>query len=84
MRKEVRKQLEDLSEKAFGNKNYYRRIEKYGLTYKDPSGSGVAKLRLTEEGLIHYLEKTIKVRDDFNKGLEVLNRKETDVRTEGD
>jgi len=74
MRKDQRQKLEELSLKSFGNKNYYRRIEKYGLTYKDPETGGVAKLRLTEEGLIHYLEKTIKVRDDFNKGLEILNK----------
>lgn len=84
MRKDERSKLEELSLKAFGNKNYYRRIEKYGLTYKDQETGSVAKLKLTEEGLLHYLQKTIKVREDFNKGLEVLNKGDTDGGTEGD
>jgi hypothetical protein len=84
MRKDQRQQLEDLSLKAFGNKNAYRRLEKNGLKYKDPETGQVAILKLTEQGLVHYLEKTIKVRNDFNAGLEVLKKEEKrDVGSEG-
>lgn len=79
MRKDQRKVLEELSIKAFGHKNYYRKIEKYGLRYKDPESGMVAYLRLTDDGIKNYLEKTLKARDDFNKGLEVLNQGENDV-----
>lgn len=81
MKKVDRQKLEELSLKAFGNKNYYRRIEKNGLKYKDPETGSVGILTLTDEGLVHYLEKTIKVRQDFNTA---LNKPEgVDVRTEG-
>lgn len=75
MTKEQRAELEPLSLEAFGNKNYYRKIDKNGLTHKLEDGSRV-KLRLSFEGLKHYLEKTIKVRKDFLAAAEALKKKD--------
>jgi hypothetical protein len=78
MRKEQRKILEELSLKDFGNKNYYRKIEKSGILYRDPQGAQCARIRLTDDGLIAYIEKTIKAREDFKKGLEAIQQPEGD------
>jgi hypothetical protein len=83
MRKDQRKLLEDLSLKSFGNKNYYRKIEKSGILYRDPQSKQCARIRLTDDGLISYIEKTIKAREDFKKGLDVIQQPEGNDGAEG-
>ena len=77
MLKEQRKILEELSFKAFGKKHYYQKIEKYGLLNK--IDGMLTRIRLTDEGIKLYLEKTIKAREDFLKAHEILKKKETKV-----
>lgn len=76
MRKEERKILEELSLKAFGKKHYYKKIMENGLLYKDPETKQAARIRLTSEGIKLYLEKTIKVREDFLKAATALKSQE--------
>lgn len=73
MRKEQRKELEDLSLKAFGNKHYYKKVIDKGLLYRDPETKMAARIHLTEEGLFAYINKTIKAREDFLKATKVLD-----------
>lgn len=77
MLKEQRVVLEELSLKAFGRKNHYRKIQRDGLLHRI---DGIAtRIRLTDEGVKLYLEKTIKVREDFLKAHTALQKKEGDV-----
>lgn len=76
MRKEQRKELEELSLKAFGNKHYYKKVIKNGLLYRDPETGRAARIRLTEEGIFAYINKTIKAREDFLKASKVLKEQE--------
>lgn len=75
MTKEHRKKCEELSLKAFGNKNYYRKVEKTGLLYRDPVSKKAARIKLTDEGILLYLEKTIAIREEALKELEAKDVK---------
>jgi hypothetical protein len=83
MRKDQRKTLEDLSVKAFGHKNYYRKIQKSGILYRDPQSKQCARIMLSDEGLVAYIEKTLKAREDFKKGLEIIQQPEGNDGAEG-
>jgi hypothetical protein len=76
MLKSERKILEELSLKAFGKKHHYKKIIDHGLLYRDPETKQAARIHLTPEGIKLYLEKTIKVREDFLKAATVLKDKE--------
>jgi len=74
MLKEQRLMLEELSLKAFGRKNHYRKIQRDGLLHRI---DGIAtRIRLTDDGIKLYLEKTIKVREDFKSAVGVLKQEE--------
>lgn len=65
MDKSQRSILEPLSLRVFGNKHFYKKLEQDGILHKDPSGGPSRRLYLSFEGIKHYLEESIRLREEF-------------------
>lgn len=71
MTKDQRQQCESLSLELFGNKNFYRRVEKHGL--KAPLSTGeMYKIKLSDDEVLAFLLNYKKQKDEHE-----LSKKET-------
>lgn len=84
MKRQERLVLEELSLKALGNKHAYKKIELHGLRYNDPVIKMKRVIRLGFDGIKQYLEKTIKVREDFLQAAAVLKKEEPKLEGSND
>lgn len=68
MKKEITKELEELSIQCFGKKYYWKKLTSKGVTFKDPEGGPIPRrIPLSPEGAKAYMEQTLASRAQILK-----------------
>lgn len=69
MNKEETQELEELSLKVFGKRYEWRKLRKRGINV-GKEGNGIRRMPLTVEGAKHYMNETLRIREQILKDME--------------